>query len=200
MSLVLDAETHTYSDGTPRKWVSVSRVIDAVMKKSFEGVSPEVLENAAERGRRTEDYCTEILKTGGCSMPGTERRDVEERVTAFYDWYSQVKPIFIDAQRIVSNESDGVAGCADFLVRMPDTHRVCLPDLKCTASVEKTWALQLGAYMTYCPEAQDCAILHLNPKFVKGWIWRAYDPLIVKSQWASALNWFKTLQSLKAEA
>ncbi len=195
--ITLDQETHVYSDGTDRKWVSVSRVIDAVMKKSFEGVSPEVLANAAERGRKTEDYCTEILKTGGCSMPAGERKDVEDRVTAFYGWYTTIRPAFIDAQRIVSSEADGVAGCLDFLLAIQRSRTIV--DLKCTSQPEKTWALQLGGYATYTEGVEACAILHLNPKYKNGWIWRAYDPLIVKSQWASALNWYKTLVGLKAD-
>lgn len=198
MSITLDHATHTYSDGSDRTWVSVSRVIDTVMKKSFEGVDPAVLANAAERGQKTERYCEEILRTGGCTMPAGERQDVQDRVEAFYHWYSEKTPTFIDAQRIVSSEADCVAGCLDFL--LSDIDALCVVDLKCTASPEKSWALQIGAYMTYCPEARTCAVLHLNPKYKSGWIWREYDPLIVKSQWASALNWYKTLVSLKAEA
>ena len=193
----LDAATHTYSDGTDRKWVSVSKVIDAVMKKSFEGVDPDVLANAAERGIRVERYATEILTTGGCSLPVGERKDVSDRVEAFYDWYQKTSPLLLAAQEIVSSEADGVAGSLDFLLSVSE--RRTLTDLKCTASPEKSWALQVGAYATYCPQAQDCGILHLNPKYKNGWIWRPYDPLIVKSQWASALNWYRTLQSLKAE-
>jgi len=196
MSIVLEPTTHTYRDGD-REYVAVSRVIDAVMKKSFEGVDPDVLANAADRGQKTERYCEEILRTGGCSIPAGERQDVTDRVAAFYHWYQQKTCTLIDAQRIVSSEADGIAGCLDFLLE--DIDALGVVDLKCTSQPEKSWALQIGAYMTYCPEAQFCAILHLNPKYKNGWIWREYDPLIVKSQWASALNWYRTLQSLKAD-
>ncbi len=196
--MTLDAETHVYSDGTDRKWISVSRVIDSVLKKSFDGVDPAVLANAAERGRKTEDYCTAILKDGYVIIPEGEREDVRDRVKAFYDWFSTVKPALIASQKIVHGEVDGVAGCLDYL--WVGHQGRTLADLKCTAQPEKSWALQLGAYVTYCDvETDECGILHLNPKFKNGWIWRAYDPMIVKSQWASALNWFKTLQSLKVE-
>ncbi len=194
--LTLDPETHTYSDGTDRKWTSVSRVIDSVLKKSFDGVAPEVLANAADRGIKVEQYAAEILRTGGCTRPAGERTDLDSRLEAFYAWYDATNPRLIDYQKIVSDSDDGVAGCLDFLLEIKG--KLAIVDLKCTANPEKAWALQLGAYSTY-QHSDGCGVLHLNPKFAKGWIWREYEPMIVRSQWQSALAWFRTLQSLKVE-
>ncbi len=197
MSLVLDPETHIYSDGTDRKWTSVSKVISTVMAKSWEGVDPAVIANAAERGQRVENYATEILRDGGCSVGADERQDVQDRVGNFYDWYEAVKPDFISAQDILSDEVNRIAGTRDFKLLIDGL--VVAVDLKCTASPEPAWALQIGGYDSMDP-TEKCAVLHINPKYAKGWIWREYEPVTVRDQWRSALSWYRTLEQLKAKA
>lgn len=198
MTLTLDPETHIYSDGTDRKWTSVSKVISTVMAKSWEGVDPAVIANAADRGQRVENYATEILKTGGCVTAPNEREDVLERVECFYRWYEASAISLVAAQLKVSDEPNGIAGTLDFI--LSGTAGDAIVDLKCTAQPEASWALQLGAYSSMYPAPHDVVgVLHVNPKYAKGWIWREYDPFIVRSQWASALNWYRTLESLKAK-
>jgi hypothetical protein len=196
----LNPESHIYSDETGREFTSVSRVISTVIAKSFEGVDPAVLANAAERGRRVEDYATEILKTGGCSIAAGEREDVVERVGGFWRWCEEAKPELIEAQKIVT-DGELIAGSLDYAMLIGAGDYIV--DLKCTASPEPSWALQIGAYVEMYPKRPNyqpgCAVLHLNPKYKNGWIWREYDPMIVRSQWASALAWYRTLQTLKVK-
>ncbi len=199
MSIVL-TEDHIYRDGD-RTYTSVSKVISTVIRKDIEGVDPAVLANAAERGIRTEQYATEILRNGWCHVPAaTERQDVQDRVACFYSWYEEAgKPELLATQEIVSDEANGIAGMLDW--RILWNGRRVLVDGKCTANPEPSWRLQVGGYEEMSAEKSDaCGVLHINPKYAKGWIWREYDPFIVRSQWRAAVEWWKVLRSLKAEA
>lgn len=197
---VFEPQGHIYTlNGKPL--VSVNRVIDAVMKKSWSDLPPErmwMVKDAAERGQRTEDYNTEILETGSVTIPAGERQDVIERVEIFWKWYSHHKPILMQKQVMVWSETAGVAGKLDWVLFF-DTGKHWLVDCKCTSQAEKGWALQLGAYAEYYGGHIDaCAVLHINPAFAQGYIWREYSRDVVIEQWYSALNWYKTLQQLNA--
>jgi hypothetical protein len=172
----------------------VSKVLDAVIKKSFEGVDPEILRNAAERGTLTEKYATEWLSTGGVIVPGDERDDVNQRLECFERWYDRKKPKLIQAQQLVW--SDEVAGMLDFILEI-DGQR-WLVDMKCTARPEASWALQVGAYASLSQHEGPSAVLHINPTYADGYKWREYQTETIKRQWASAYNWYKTLAELKS--
>lgn len=198
MSIILEPTTHSYRDGE-REYVSVTQLISTVIRKNIDGIDPAVLANAAERGIRTEAYATEILRTGTCTTIPGERDDVIERVGCFYDWYKEAKPELLAAQEIVHDDINGIAGQLDF--RLFWGGKRVLVDMKCTANPEPSWRLQVGAYDSMSAEIhEDCGVLHINPKYAKGWIWREYDGFIVRSQWRAAVEWYKVLKSLKAEA
>lgn len=195
-----DPISHSYAIGG-KPLIAVSRVIDAVLKKSFDGVDPAVLANAAERGQRTEDYCTTILETGRVEIPAGERQDVIERVRCFWKFYQQGRPKILAKQLMVWDEEDGIAGKLDWLLWFPREKTCVLTDCKCTSQAEKSWALQVGAYASYCPDhysVDATAILHINPSFAQGYIWRLYNLELAVQQWKSALNWYRTLEQLNA--
>lgn len=200
MSIVFDPIEHKYSDGA-KEYISVTKLISTVIRKDIDGVDPAVLANAAERGIRTEAHATEILKTGYCTMTG-ERDDVIERVKCFYHFYEQEKPELLGYQEIVKDDVNGIAGQLDF--RLQWGGKRVLVDMKATANPEASWRLQVGGYEEMYAEMFEpndaVGVLHINPKFAKGWIWREYDPFIVRSQWRAAVEWWKVLKSLKAEA
>ena len=196
---LLEASTHIYSLGG-KPLVSVSRVIDAVLKKSWDGVDPATVENAAERGRRVEQYATTLFRDGYVEMPVGERTDVEERMEVVYRWWERHRPRLLAAQEVVWSEDDGVAGTLDFILEMDDGVLEWLVDMKCTAQPEASWALQVGAYCELSRHSGPSAVLHINPKYKEGYIWRVYDTAQVKRQWRAALAWFKVLTELKADA
>lgn len=192
---VLDQLSHRYAlEGKPL--VSVSRVIDSVMKKSFDGVDPEILRNAAERGMAVEKYATEWLATGGVAVPADERQDVIDRLECFERFMKLRRPKLLSAQQMVWNGE--VAGMLDFILEIDRTE--WLVDMKCTASPEASWVIQVGAYCELSRHTGPCAVLHINPKYAQGYIWREYDTETVKSQWRTAFAWFQCLQQLKVEA
>lgn len=195
---ILDHSQHVYTlAGKPL--VSVSRVTYSLIKKSFDGVDKAILESAADRGIRLETYGTHLLKHGTVTTEPDERQDVLDRLEALERWWIHAKPELIDAQRIVWCEKDCTAGTLDWLLLLNGKNYIV--DLKATSQPEKTWILQLGAYYSMLPGFVDgLAILHINPKYMDGYIWREYDPMKAADYWRRALAWYRALQELKAEA
>ncbi len=196
---ILEHSSHVYTlSGKPL--VSVSRVIDALVKKSWSdaGVDPERLRKAAERGSLVEQYATELMKTGHVTIT-TDNDEVLDRLAIFEKWWLRHNPTLIDAQRIVWSEVDGIAGTLDWILNI--NGQVYLVDCKCTVRPERAWLLQIGAY---CSMVEDfigsAAVLHINPKYDQGYIWREYDPMKAEAYWRKALDWYRCLQDLKAEA
>ncbi len=195
---ILEHSSHVYTlDGRPL--VSVTRVIDALIKKSFDGVSPETLKNAADRGLLVEQYATELMRNGFVNTV-SERDDVNDRMDCFERWWFNAKPKLLVAQKMVFSEIDGTAGTLDWVLTIGA--KTYIVDCKCTAQPERTWILQLGAYYTMlpAPEIDRVAILHINPKYSDGYIWREYDPELAAMHWQRGLAWYNSLQILKAEA
>ena len=196
---VLDHSQHAYTlAGKPL--VSVSKVTNALFKKSFDGVDEAILKNAADRGIRLENYGTTLLRTGTVTTEPNERLDVLERLECFERWYLRHKPVLVGAQMIVWDEIDGVAGTLDWLLFLDGQY--CIVDCKCTSQPEKTWIMQLGAYATMLDEfpADRTAVLHINPKYKDGYMWREYDTEKAIAYWRKALDWYRILQDLKAES
>lgn len=197
MSIVFEPETHTYRN-EGREYISVTKLISTVIRKDIDGVDPAVLANAAERGIRTEAYATQLFRDGVVTTAPGERNDVLDRLECVERWWKEAKPEFIAAQTIVHDDVNGIAGQLDYSLRVGG--KKALVDMKCTANPEASWRLQVGGYFEMSPDHDICGVLHINPKYAKGWIWREYDPFIVRSQWRSAVGWYKVLKSLKAEA
>jgi len=195
---ILDHSQHSYTlEGKPL--VSVSKVIYALIKKSFDGVNEAILKSAADRGMRLEAYGTELLKHGTVTTDPDERQDVLDRLECLERWWLYARPQLIDAQRIVWCDVERTAGTLDWLLWM--NGKKYIVDLKATSQAEKTWILQLGAYYSMLTESVDgLAILHINPKYSDGYMWREFDPIKAAACWKRALNWYRVLQELKAEA
>lgn len=188
----------------------MSKVIYALIKKSFDGVDEETLRRAAKRGSLVEQYATELMRTGGIQVTwegaGEDdemRSGVMDRLEIFERWWSQRKPILHESQKLVFSEVDGIAGTLDWIIGFPETDDVFLVDCKCTAQPERTWILQVGAYLSMLESDYTVvvpAVLHINPKYKDGYIWREYDMAKACAYWQRALAWYRILQELKAEA
>jgi len=195
---ILDPLTHQYRllDGEPL--TSVSAVVNALIRKSFDGVNPAILKNAAERGMLLEEYATDLLRDGYVTTRPNERADVIERLEGFERWWMFAKPTFIDAQRMVFSEIDKTAGTEDWLLKLEGKYYIV--DCKCTAQAERAWILQLGGYLTMDTLPIDgAAVLHVNPKYRQGYKWLEYDPEEAMMHWQRGLAWYRSLQMLRAE-
>jgi hypothetical protein len=181
---------HSYTHiETGVRLASVSEVISTVYaKKSWDGVSPEIVETAKIRGIAVDYWMTRYLREGSITIEG-ESYDVRDRVNvAVRIFESQFAGLQAETQKIVFSLDDLVAGMVDFWI----DGRIVV-DLKNTYSTEKGWLLQLGAYCTYVPQpVERCGVLHVSPKVYKqGGMWIEYDVELCRSYWRAAVEWWK---------
>ncbi len=135
--VVFKEDTHQYFRGL-QELASVSKVIRSTwpIKPSWDQVSPEVLENARERGVETDALFSAWVSGGSASMPENGwREDARDRFVALTRWWNRGV-----AQAQVILADDEIAGQAN--VVLPQA----IYDLKNTAQIESTYSLQLGAY------------------------------------------------------
>lgn len=200
MTVQLDPTTHTYydPDDPDKDYVSVTSVIRLLgIRKSFHGVNPAVLRFAAERGMAVESILYDLIRgqASSVTIPTLEQngRTLRESVMDFLPgvrrWLEDKKPQYVAHQVIVSDPQAGIAGTLDLVI--PGF----VVDAKCTSQEEMDWKLQVGAYCEMYPEDAEPAVLHINPKFKKGYIWRKYDSDQCQKAWR--LVRFAWMQSKK---
>lgn len=192
---------HSYTHlPTGKKLTPVSRVIETVFStKSWDGASPEVVENARWRGVEVDNYLTEYLRLGEVTIPrdSEEDQDVANRVMVASRIYeAEFLGLPVEPQWIVYNLEHGIAGTLDFWI---DSRIIA--DLKSTYQAEKAWTLQLGAYAEYAPRPVERAgIIHVSPKvYPSGGVWMEYDVEACRRYWRKAVEWwFETKDLAKA--
>ena len=175
MSVYLNERFQYVSDEGVR-YASVSQILrDVGIRKSFDGkVSPAVLEHAAWRGKEVEKHCFHIAKFGFTDCPDDE--EISTRVSAFNDWWNTHDLEYVSHHEVVWDDEILVAHELDLVVKLEG--QLTAVDIKSTASAEKDWPIQCGAQMSMRGamtfESHDGAVLHINPKFKKGYIYRPY--------------------------
>lgn len=197
---VLDELSHTYHiEGKPLE--SVTRIIKSVWpnKPSFDGAPPGILEHARHRGERVDYWVCEYARTNG-NVDVEDDDDVIESVEFFDRWWSKVKPVYIDHQRMVWNTR--VCGKLDLLLNIDG--RAAIVDVKRTHNEEETWPIQVGAYRDlyhHCPHAEqllieEIAVLHIHPRFKSGFIYRKYDAAEAVEWWRSTEAFYQTFKDI----
>jgi hypothetical protein len=205
--MVLDEATHLYRDldDPEREYVSVSGVIRRIgLAKSWTSVADDpkaarAIEFARERGKAVEGVLNALLRgeepvvdvpawisdyNGGETL----RESVERFLPGAWNWLDTDRPAFLAAQEIVADPEAGIAGTLD--LRLDGW----VVDVKCTAKEELDWKIQVGAYRGMSVGEPNTAILHLNPKFRRGYIWRAYDADRCGWIWTTAREaWVRSL-------
>jgi hypothetical protein len=185
---------HTYVHiPTLTKLASVSKVIQTVYStKSWDGVKPEIIEKAAFRGKTVDKYFSEFVNKGTVDVPRGEddlERDIENRIYIACNLFDQeFCGLKAEAQKIVYNLEDGIAGTMDAWVG----DRIVV-DLKSTYNAEKSWILQLGAYADYAPGlVERIGIIHISPKvYSSGGVWMEYNVDACRTYWRDAVAWWK---------
>lgn len=180
------------------EYTSVSRVISAVYpKKSWDGVDPSVIANARERGERVDKYLTTYIETGSVTPDEIERVDVRERLDCVIEyWNKHLLGLPFKAKQIVYSDKWKIAGETDFLC-MADGGIVI--DLKNTAQIERSYALQVGAYRSLA-SVELGGILHVNPRVYKreGGCRFVMTPAECVEWWENAVRWWQSLQAMEA--
>ena len=197
MRVYLDEEFHQYLDTeTGEKLESVSRLIRMLgIPKSYEkGGSPppkDILTFAAERGIALESILHALIqgRPASVEIPQLEqngktlRESVGEFLPGIQRWLADESPEYVAHQEVVYDIEAGVAGTFDL---MTPRHLI---DVKCTSAEEKEhWQIQLGAYLSMDDRPVEFApaILHINKKFKKGYIFRVYDRKECLDKWSYA--------------
>lgn len=184
---------HRYHFGDKRL-VSVSEVIRTLYPTDYSMVDPAILENARTRGVLVDRYFCEYLKTGKVEVPWDERDDVKERLKILIPWWDRSGMEICDVQQIVFSKQDGVAGTLDIAVITKEGKAGVL-DLKAVSSLQKSYQLQLGAYLSYSG-ADEAGIVHVTKdkcRLVN------YDSDTCKRQWKAIITAFNVIQELNGK-
>jgi len=118
-----------------------TRVTDILYPFSgLDKVNPEVLRKASERGASVHHLCGGIIE--GLGTPEIDP-ELQGYITSFESWWKDDFEIIAHEQRFYDDELE-ITGQADLIIKHGDN--VHLIDLKTSASVSKSWPLQLSAY------------------------------------------------------
>lgn len=177
---------HAYYVGI-RRLTSVSAVIKRILPTDYSGVPPDVLETARIRGVAVDSYFSEYLRTGNVTIAAGERQDVLDRLTMLIPWWDKNGWQVMDVQRTVYSEADGIAGTYDFAVNEETVY-----DLKCVSALQPSYALQLGAYLTY-GGFEIAGIVHVTKDRVR---LVKYDAARCRRQWRAIVEAWKVCQEL----
>lgn len=141
MTLLFDERSHTYTRNGV-KVPGVTSVIGASMGDQFQFVDKDVLEAAADRGRRAHAMI-ELEQKGGLIVSQLDF-DIVDYFDAWMEFraVSGYEPILSEAR--VGDEANGYAGTLDLCGRI--NGKLCLPDVKCVTALSKTVGIQTAAY------------------------------------------------------
>lgn len=129
--------------------ISVTEVLSAVGLSNFDGIDPEVVSDAAQRGKEVHEWTT--IVDGGGEVPHS---DLDPRIAgcvlAYQEFIEAVNPKIVASEQVVINDEWGYAGKLDRVFKMkrkdwPGTVLV-LTDIKCPVKPSKSWRLQVAGY------------------------------------------------------
>lgn len=144
----------------------VSAIIK-ILHDPYQGMPPEVLEQAAERGHRLHWLCLSYLASldGLCDKPTEILAEDVAPYAAFAEWTTmhQVSPILVETPE--EQATYGYRGTPDALVRYGARKVETLIDLKFTAAVLPTHRVQLQAYwrLPSYGMAKQARLIHIDP-------------------------------------
>lgn len=110
---------------------------------SFEGISPETLAHAAQRGELVHHYC--YLYAHNCLIE-SPLDYCKGYVESFKKWFDLTVDKVVSAEERLYSDHLMVTGRYDMIVKLKGDDNITLIDLKTPASVSPTWGAQLAAY------------------------------------------------------
>ncbi len=169
---------HRYWKGDKQLW-SVSWLLKRLwpIKPSFDGVNPEIIENARERGTEVDRLFSAYVIGALDRIPKGTRQDSFSLFSKARRWWDNHKHGEVRSQVILAD--DEVAGTCD--VKDDDI----IYDLKCTYNIEHTYPLQLAAYgqlhfSTFGRPVKSLNIIHVSERFS--------EPKIIKVDLVSTME------------
>jgi len=181
---------HRYFWGD-RELLAVSKILYELIPGTYDGVDPDVVENAKIRGIAVDKHFSEALRTGTVTIAPGEREDVKERLGRLIQWWNHNEFELIDVQKTVFSIEDGVAGTMDLKAKRQD--QIWILDLKVVYGLTPRYGLQLGGYAAYDDVVDAVGIIHVDKRSVR---LVPYSIEKCRQQWRAAVTWFKTLRSL----
>lgn len=137
--MTLDIERKNY----PR----VSDILSDYESRELRKIPLEILANAAERGSRIHNYCTGVAKN--LWVPPIDKEALPY-VESFQEWWREnVFQLSADSIRLYDDEKK-FSGKFDMIVVLKSSKQLALIDLKTSATISKSWPIQLAAYKHLC--------------------------------------------------
>lgn len=209
--ITLDAASHRYYAGLV-EYASVSSVIRAVfpVKKSWDAVSPEIIENARLRGIKTEEFINSYIRGESITVPSDSDLGIETRendtvingVEAFIGWWEKQDDDTqtVEIQRILHDDAHLIAGTADLVTSdVLGIKPSVVWDIKCVAQLEKEYALQIGSYGHMHGGSPALRIIHIH-KSIKGGIRIVpYDTLDCIRRWLNLIAFYEDCKPFLTE-
>ncbi len=135
-----------------------ARVTDILKPFSnFSFIKPEVLANAADRGTRVHDYCTNYANN---IFITDIDEDCKPYVESFISWYDEHVYKLVESEKRLYHKQHKFTGKFDMIVKMKSSKdAITLLDIKTPLRSSRAWGIQLAAYsilmennFSYIPE------------------------------------------------
>jgi hypothetical protein len=158
-----------------KQLTSVSRILKDCFPATYDGVAPEVLENARDRGVQLDALISAYVVGKLTEFPVGTRHDVIDLFEKFQGWWDRQGFKTIEAQVVVHDSE--VAGTIDLRA---DGFKF---DVKCTYDLLYTHHIQIGGY-SQLDENPTGAIIHITK--------RLKAPRIIETPTQAYEDWMTT--------
>ena len=159
-----DDDTHLYRDARGMIVPSVTQIIKVSGLVDYSAVPPAVLEKARLRGKNVHLVTAERDRTGVTPWdwvePGAEAQ-VEAYEMFLHDFRGRIKWKAIEAPVVTEISGMAIAGTPDRYCLIDN--EPCVLDLKCSATFQQAWKIQLAMYEAMMPVQCSRLALQLLP-------------------------------------
>lgn len=149
-------EHHSYWWGD-RRLTGVTSVIKECFPTTYDGVSPEVLENARDRGTQLDTLVSAYVIGELTEYPKGTRYEVIDLFTHFMDWWDRQG--FKDVRSQYAVHDTEFAGTMDIFADG------IIFDLKCTYDVKYVHQLQVAGYSDLERNQRGGVVIHLTKRY-----------------------------------
>jgi hypothetical protein len=142
------------------------RVSDIISKQNFaelKAIPLDTLANACIRGTKVHEYCTAYVRN--LWIPEVEE-EYQPYLDAFASWADENIEDVLHFSTRLYDDVKRFTGEFDMIVKLRETRRLALLDIKTSAVKSKSWPVQLAAYGNLCMvngyKFDDILNLHLK--------------------------------------
>lgn len=141
--LVFNCDAHTYHlDG--RRLPSVTEILTACRILDFDGIPPDTLEYARQRGVAVHHAIRLLFE--GTLDPRTVRPELEPYLFAFEKFRIATSCVPVMFETPLAHARLGFAGCPDLVCTLYDEPTIVVPDFKAVATLDRGYGVQTAGY------------------------------------------------------